>query len=222
MRIRRAASFLLCLAGCLLVLCFAGGITAGEAPALFGAVMANYARETMAVNAVASLYLNYRIFDTIFEALLLLVSVMSVIHFSRHEEAPAAAPKIRRPLSGAVVNSMSFLAPVILMLGVYLIVNGHSTPGGGFQGGAMLCAAMICRYLVSPEKEINLAIYQRIEKTLFILLAAAAALFAASGLYLQHTWLNLPYLVLMNFLIGLKVFCGLTIIFVRFVHYEDK
>jgi len=130
--------------------------------------------------------------------------------------------KTNEPLDGDSVNSMSFLVPIILMLGVYLILNGHSTPGGGFQGGAMLCAAMICRYLVSPEKELDLNQYQRIEKTLYIILAAAAMVFAVSGLYLQYTWLNLTYLVLMNTLIALKVFCGLSIIFIRFVHYEDR
>ena len=93
MKIRSIASFLLCLSGCLLVLCFAGRISVVDTPALFSAVIANYARETMAINAVASIYLNYRIFDTIFEALLLLVSVMGVIHFSRHEEGAADAKK---------------------------------------------------------------------------------------------------------------------------------
>lgn len=42
-------------------------------------------RDTGAANAVASIYLNYRVFDTIFEALLLLVSIIGIIHFSRHE-----------------------------------------------------------------------------------------------------------------------------------------
>ena len=130
--------------------------------------------------------------------------------------------KTNELLSGAAINSMSLLMPVILMFGVYLILNGHSTPGGGFQGGAMLCAALICRFLVWPEKMINLNKYQQIEKNLFILLAAAAIAFAVSGLYLRYTWLNLTYLVLMNTLIALKVFCGLSIVFIRFVHYEDK
>ncbi len=41
--------------------------------------------DTGATNAVAAIYLNYRVFDTIFEALLLLVSIIGIIHFSRHE-----------------------------------------------------------------------------------------------------------------------------------------
>lgn len=38
--------------------------------------------ETGAVNAVTGIYLNYRVFDTIFEALLLAVSVMAAIYLS--------------------------------------------------------------------------------------------------------------------------------------------
>ena len=130
--------------------------------------------------------------------------------------------KTNNPLSGASIDSMSFLMPVILMMGIYLILNGHNSPGGGFQGGAMLCAALICRYLVWPEKEICLNKYQRIEKGLFVLLAITAVIFAVSGLYLRHIWLNPAYLILMNALIGMKVFCGLSIVFIRFVHYEDR
>ena len=91
MKIQSVASFLLCLTGCLLVLYFAGVVFAVDTPPLFSAVMDNYDKDTLAKNAVAAIYLNYRIFDTIFEALMLLVSVMGVIHFSRHEEGDSDA-----------------------------------------------------------------------------------------------------------------------------------
>ena len=81
-------SFLLCLIGCLLVLYFSSMSITGDTTPLFHLVMNNYAKDTLAENAVAAIYLNYRIFDTIFEALMLLVSVMGVIHFSRHKEEP--------------------------------------------------------------------------------------------------------------------------------------
>jgi multicomponent Na+:H+ antiporter subunit B len=41
--------------------------------------------ETGAKNVVGAIYLNYRIFDTLFEALMLLVSVFGVIYFSRYK-----------------------------------------------------------------------------------------------------------------------------------------
>ena len=42
----------------------------------------NSEKDTAATNAVTAIYLNYRVYDSIFETLILLVSVSAVIHFS--------------------------------------------------------------------------------------------------------------------------------------------
>ncbi len=39
--------------------------------------------QTGAKNTVAAIYLNYRMYDTLFEALMLLVCVLAIRHFSR-------------------------------------------------------------------------------------------------------------------------------------------
>lgn len=46
--------------------------------------ISNYESDTHAYNMVSAIYLNYRFFDTIFETLTLLVSVIGIIYFSRH------------------------------------------------------------------------------------------------------------------------------------------
>lgn len=57
--------------------------------------LANYEEDTGAGNAVAAIYLNYRVYDTFFEALLLLVAIVGIIHFfrlrpkSQQDQAPA-------------------------------------------------------------------------------------------------------------------------------------
>ncbi len=191
---------------------------------LYDLVLANYYGDTGAHNSVAAIYLNYRVFDTIFEALMLLVSVMGVIHFSRydHELIPKTAAEYE---SHSVVNnaknSIAMVVPMIIMLSAYLIINGHNTPGGGFQGGAALSSAFICVYLVRPDRMINFYFYEKVEKILFLFIALFALSFAVSNLYIEYASYNLIYLIIMNLLIGLKVFCGLSIIFYRFVHYED-
>lgn len=45
----------------------------------------HFYNDTGAINGVTAIYLNYRLFDTFFETLLLLVSVIGIIYFSRHE-----------------------------------------------------------------------------------------------------------------------------------------
>jgi multicomponent Na+:H+ antiporter subunit B len=40
------------------------------------------------------------------------------------------------------VLGLALVGPVVL-LGIYIVVHGHITPGGGFQGGVILAAALI-------------------------------------------------------------------------------
>lgn len=49
-------------------------------PVLFERIMEIYFSYNERFNPVGSIYLNYRVFDTMFEALMLLVSVITVIH----------------------------------------------------------------------------------------------------------------------------------------------
>lgn len=45
------------------------------------------------------------------------------------------------------------LMPFALVLGIYVIVNGHISPGGGFSGGTILGAALILHSITyGPEK----------------------------------------------------------------------
>lgn len=52
---------------------------------LFEFYISNFNLDTAANNAVAAIYLNYRLFDTFFETLLLVLSVIGIIYFSTHE-----------------------------------------------------------------------------------------------------------------------------------------
>lgn len=49
----------------------------------------NFYEDTKAQNAVAGIVLNYRVYDTLFEALTLLISVVAVSHFYHGKEDEA-------------------------------------------------------------------------------------------------------------------------------------
>lgn len=53
----------------------------------------NYEEDTAARNAVAAIYLNYRVYDTLFEALLLLIAIVGIVHFFK---IGAAIPREKR------------------------------------------------------------------------------------------------------------------------------
>lgn len=55
--------------------------------------------------------------------------------------------------SRIVVNIINLLLPFIQVFGVYVILFGHISPGGGFAGGSILGASMIIyRFLNGNEK----------------------------------------------------------------------
>lgn len=188
----------------------------------------NFLQDTGATNAVAGIYLNYRVFDTLFEALMLMVSVMEVINVSwanRHEEQYQFErdEMNRRNNSEIVIRMVGIIYPFVLLIGLYLIVNGHVSPGGDFQGGAILATALISRYLVYPNFDLDLNYVEKLEKILYFFIILVPVLYV----FMQFQPINAMisdqiYLITMNLLIGLKVFSGLSIIFYRFVFYEGS
>ncbi|MDG6220927.1 MAG: MnhB domain-containing protein [Candidatus Thermoplasmatota archaeon] len=47
-----------------------------------------------------------------------------------------------QPMSKIVRAMTGLLYPLIIVFGAYLIIHGHLTPGGGFQGGAVAASAI--------------------------------------------------------------------------------
>ncbi len=187
----------------------------------------NAFKQTSSKNVVTAIYLNYRLYDTFFEALMLLVSVIGIIHFSSHDSDDHIEPIIEKGIvskeDSQIISIISVLLyPFIIIFGIYIIVNGHKSPGGGFQGGAVLSALFIIRYLINPVENISLELLQRLEKISFLFILLIGTVFIILGLNSKFFFLNEYYLVLMNSLIGFKVFCGLSIVFIRFVFYESR
>ena len=112
---------------------------------------------------------------------------------------------------------ITFLMPILFLIGAYLIKNGYLSPGGGFQGGAVLAAIFISHYLVLPEEKKNTAFMQQFEKYVFLTFIAITFVYILLGFRLTNPEWYVPYLIFMNFLIGMKVFCGMSIIFLHFV-----
>jgi len=45
-------------------------------------------------------------------------------------------------MSKIVRTQSGFLYPFILIFGLYIVIHGHLTPGGGFQGGAVIATGL--------------------------------------------------------------------------------
>ena len=116
-------------------------------------------RETGALNAVTAMILHYRAFDTLGESCVLFVAAVSVfillrIDGSASNDTIAAIDRRYEPVDDPILsNTFVILVPAIFLFGIYITMNGHLSPGGGFSGGAVLAAGLLL-YLnaYGPEK----------------------------------------------------------------------
>ncbi len=110
----------------------------------------NGLQETGAVNIVSGMILTYRAFDTFGETNVLFIAtccvmIMLMLGEKAFEEQKEADENRRfEPKDDQILKfAARVLCPVIFVFGIYIILNGHISPGGGFSGGAILGAGMI-------------------------------------------------------------------------------
>jgi multicomponent Na+:H+ antiporter subunit B len=134
-----------------------------------------------------------------------------------------------------IVKTISSIAfPLSMIYGFYIIAHGHLTPGGGFQGGAIVasaCAMILVSYgsvwTMKKIKEKHLSVLESIGAVGFIGLAFLGILFGIN-VFFNNFLINqnvIPIfneigkglsnintagvLPLMNFAVGIKVIAGL-------------
>ena len=59
-------------------------------------------------------------------------------------------------MSTIVKKVSQLMAGLIFMYGIYIILHGHLTPGGGFAGGAIIAGAFILLILAFGSSALNL------------------------------------------------------------------
>ena len=144
------------------------------------------------------------------------------------------------------IANISF--PFILIYGFYIIAHGHLTPGGGFQGGAVVASGLVlmliaynAEWISERIKESHLSIFESLGALSFIILAFLGIIFGTAffsnflvgteslfgGIPLNGaTDINTGGIIpLMNFAVGLKVIAGLfaiVYIMARFISKKEE
>ncbi len=156
-------------------------------------------QETGAVNIVAGMILDYRAFDTLGESNVLFIAAVTVLTLLRvtpsHGGKPSTSQleaecddRMYEPKNDMILQyQVNFLVPMILLFGIYGLMNGHIGPGGGFGGGAIMGAALIL-YLnaFGFKKTQRFFTY----KTFTIVSVAALSFYACSKAYSFFTGAN--------------------------------
>jgi len=136
-------------------------------------------------------------------------------------------------LSKIVRTVANQLIVFILIFGLYVIAHGHLTPGGGFQGGAVIVSGVVMLLVAFSSKELKKSLSERVlsimESTGALIFVALA--FAGIGTAFFYNLLvgtpifgDIPtplgsnpgnfwtggVVPLMNLAVGLKVVAGLS------------
>ena len=160
----------------------------------------NGIHDTGATNFVGGMILNYRAFDTLGESSVLFIAATAVIillfkHKSKAEEkAEEIEEKVYEDKHDVILRHGSLiLVPFTLMFGLYVLFNGHLSPGGGFSGGTIMGAALILYNLAFGDKSTKKFFNYNINKVVKIL---ALGFYAISQAYVFYVGANnLPSII---------------------------
>ena len=155
--------------------------------------------ETGSVNIVGGMILDYRAFDTLGESHVLFVAACAVMLLLKmnldkngrptREMLDAEADDRRyEPHHDIILQKVSnLIVPVILLFGIYVVLNGHLSPGGGFSGGAIMGAGLMIYVTAFGFKDIRrfftYKTYQRV-------VLCSLLTYAASKCYSFYTGAN--------------------------------
>lgn len=188
-------------------------------------------QELATPNVITGILLAYRGFDTLGEVAVLFMVAAGVGLVlgggaPARKETAAAKAEEPTPSSELVQNGARILLPLISIFAAYIIMNGHISAGGGFQGGAVIASGVLLMLLARPQSRINLGFLSATESlagVLFVLVGVAGVIFA--GGFLDNRVLPLGEfgaffsagtIPILSALLGIKVGCELSVIIDRF------
>ncbi len=111
------------------------------------------AEETGSENVVTAMIIGYRGFDTLGESCVLFLAVAAVMILLLRDEKNTTGRELHqleREEAGAREHAdlilqqvAKVLTPFIFLFAIYVLLNGETSPGGGFSGGTILGAGVI-------------------------------------------------------------------------------
>ncbi|MCD6090649.1 MAG: Na(+)/H(+) antiporter subunit B [Bacteroidales bacterium] len=152
-------------------------------------------------NTVTAIVVNYRGFDTLGEVTVLFLAAtgLASIMFRRKRKGEKDI-RAKKASSRIIQIGSQILFPIIILLGAYVFIHGHLSPGGGFQGGVIIATASLLMLISYRKFKVNHSTISWIESIAGIVFV----LLGVTGLILGKTFLEnfLPTGELNNLLSG--------------------
>ena len=135
-----------------------------------------------------------------------------------------------------VKKTTQLIAGMIFMYGIYVIVHGHLTPGGGFAGGVVMAGSLIViilayggDFLKLVKEKTGTTIIESIATILVIMTASAGFIFG-TGIFFNNFLpkgivghlVSAGVLPLYNIFVGTEVAASIFIIFLSLIIFKEE
>ncbi len=132
--------------------------------------------------------------------------------------------------SKILITVSRLILPFLLLFGIYIIINGDTSVGGGFQGGVIMATSYLLYYFIIGVHPFSISKMLKIDKYLFIALPLVILIgYFTTGVFFTNMFsIDYPYsirrvyLLILNLLIGGKVAIGFVSLFIIFIEEGDS
>lgn len=136
-----------------------------------------------------------------------------------------------------VKNVTQIVCGVIFLYGIYIIVHGHLTPGGGFAGGAIIAGAFILlilafgsEFLALKKEETGSSFAESSAIFVFLVIAVLGIVIGGAGIFFVNflpkgiigRLISAGVIPLYNIAVGIEVAAALLTIFLALLIYRDE
>ena len=191
-----------------------------------GDIVLSLNMQTATANAVTSVVTFFRGIDTVGEVTVLFLATTGIALMLSSTQR--TYEKVVQQESFILDIGSKMLLNVIVLFGVYVIVHGHLSPGGGFQGGVVIATAFLLLFLANPNMKLKhsiLTLGESLSGAAYVLIAIIS-LFKINillGNFLPHPVSQIGELVsggiipIIYIIVGIKVGSEMSVIVEYFV-----
>jgi multisubunit Na+/H+ antiporter MnhB subunit len=135
-----------------------------------------------------------------------------------------------------VKKTSQLIAGMTFMYGIYVIVHGHLTPGGGFAGGVVMAGSLIViilaygsDFLKLEKEKTGTTIIESLATIMVIMIAAAGFIFGTKIFFnnflpkgIVGHLVSAGVLPLYNIFVGTEVAASIFIIFLSLIIFKEE
>jgi multicomponent Na+:H+ antiporter subunit B len=135
-----------------------------------------------------------------------------------------------------VKKTTQLIAGLVFLYGIYIIIHGHLTPGGGFAGGVVIAGSFILLILAFgsdfiklTKEETGSTMYENLAILVVLFLAVSGLLFGTRVFFVN--WLpkgivgqlvSAGILPLYNIFVGIEVAASILTIFLALIIFKEE